>query len=213
MNAQSANLALHTFCRSEPLLPPRPLCAGPGQLLLLTGGDDQALCLALLRLDSSPAGCTCAEVLRLSIPCAHASALRSLWLSQPEQGPADGAPAATAAAFTLGLDQQLRCWRLGIGPPRQPAQQQAAAAPGPDVAASGLPALDASPDGSSTVVRSSDGAWSLQAAEAGCRYTQVVEPAALDVAPLPVPGTPSRSSCRYLVAVAGRGTEALTWQL
>ena len=46
--------------------------------------------------------------------------------------------------------------------------------------------------------------------EAGCRYTQVLEPAAIDV----------RSSgrgaggCRhYDVAVAGRGTEVLEWQL
>ena len=55
----------------------------------------------------------------------------------------------------------------------------------------------------------------LEASEAGCLVTQVLEPAALDVLPeregarlLPGP----RGPASYLVGVAGRGTELLRWQ-
>ena len=67
-------------------------------MLLLTGGDDQALGLTLLQLVVRPGspggsssssggsggdggGVTCRELLRLVVPNAHPSALRSVWAS------------------------------------------------------------------------------------------------------------------------------------
>ncbi|GAB4818244.1 hypothetical protein N2152v2_005290 [Parachlorella kessleri] len=52
----------------------------------------------------------------------------------------------------------------------------------------------------------SSSGWSLAAQEAGCCITQVLEPAALDVARQPGPG-----GAYLLVGVAGRGTEVLRW--
>ena len=264
----------------------------------MTGGDDQALGLTLLQLEvqppfagsmgssssagtssndgndgsSSASGIACRELLRLTIPSAHSSALRSVWVSpllpapsggsgatvQPaaaaatgtQAGDAAGGAALQATAFTLGLDQQLRRWRLHL----QPCQQAAGVCVDPSPASSGCPssswtkspAEPAEEDGflglaeaapaaepwletaryraSTAPIRSSSGGggggssggigWSITAEEAGCRFTQVAEPAALDVLPCggdqaaALPG-PTGS---FIIAVAGRGTEVLTWQ-
>lgn len=268
----------------------------------MTGGDDQALGLTLLQLDvqpplagsmgsrsgggissnegrdgsSSATGIACRELLRLTIPSAHSSALRSVWVSsllpvpsggidaaaQPaaaaatgtQAGDAAGGAALQATAFTLGLDQQLRRWRLHLqpcqlaaavggdsgpgssgcpnssgpssswaDPPADPPVEDgflglAAAAPAAE------PWLETACYSASTVpIRSSSSpsgsggggtGWSITAEEAGCRFTQVAEPAALDVLPsggdhtVALPG-PTGS---FVIAVAGRGTELLTWQ-
>lgn len=286
--------------------------AGEGLLLLITGGDDQALGLTLLQLDVQPApagsqegsrgadcssssgsggrvgGARCRELLRLTIPNAHSSALRSVWAtplltipgscSGSQAGPRGGSrlgasagaaagqqagaaaassggeaagaagdePALQATVFTLGLDQQVRRWRLQLLPcHRAPSTAQPAVVSGTgcSTASSSIPELPlgvldeldvavaagepwpeaarysasrapgSSPSGSSGSGGSSPG-WRISAEETGCRFTQVAEPAALDVLPCgggeaaALPGP----SGGYLVAVAGRGTELLTWE-
>lgn len=164
----------------------------------------------------------------------------------------------TAVAFSVGLDQQVRCWRVRLEEDQRPQQPQWAAPP----STAGLPSLDglALADGESGAddelwledgaelvlpwmdtaryrARSSSGGGggrrggdggseaSLEVEEAGCCFTQVVEPAALDVLPAPllVPGaSPGHqagsallpdTAVKYLVGVAGRGTQLLNWQL
>ena len=218
--------------------PPPP--AGTRHLLLLTGGDDQALALTLLQLGQRPpstsardgggssssdsGGVQCREVLRLAVPCAHASAVRAVWLGAPQPAPAAAAagaavlvehgrqPAWSATAFSLGLDQQLRRWRLRVGPCGQQLEADGGSGPGLGLAqgAGAARYCTSSAEGSSP-------GWQLEAVEAGCRFTQVVEPWALDVladdGTSRVDGSDSGGSGarRYLLAVAGRGTEVLTW--
>ena len=192
------------------------MLAGPGQLLLLTGGDDQALRLCLLQLgccaDSGAGPATCGEMLQLCIPNAHSSALRSAWLS-PLSRAAVAPPALEAVAFTLGLDQQVRCWRVRLR--HQEQEQQAPVRPhnaGGSEAEQpqlGAACYRATSGGGST-------AWQLDVAEVGCRYTQVVEPAALDVleqgaTPVPASLQSLPEARRFLLGVTGRGTEVLTW--
>lgn len=204
-------------------------------MLLLTGGDDQALSLTLLHLPSSGGGNDgrppLAAVLRLAIPNAHSSAVRAVWLGPllarggAAGGRCSGAPVLAAAAFSVGLDQQVRCWRvrLELGQGKLDAGQQAGAAGGGG-AGGGEPAAG------QACYRASSAAVVLEVAEAGCRFCQVVEPAALDV----VPGAPAGDSGtvgggvgphavlppgggsgpqRFLVGVAGRGTEVMEWEL
>ncbi len=274
--------------------------AGEGRLLLLTGGDDQALCLTLLQLARHPrcagtldsssgggnggggdssdssgggsSGIACRELLRLTIPNAHSSALRSAWLSQllpasssssgsqggrpsgakdaqpasseaatqPAAGAAAGSPAGDAGgsaalhatAFTLGLDQQLRRWNLRLCPPllgpgwhvcswpelplELPEDLGEALAVETWLESARYSATSApSGSGSCTDGSTCDGtAWQITAEELGCRFTQVAEPAALDVLPCgdsQAAGLPGLSGS-YVIAVAGRGTELLTWQ-
>jgi hypothetical protein len=238
--------SLPYLCRDS--APPAAVChhlpptAGHDRLLLLTGGDDQALSLTLLHLpdsggggggdsgDGTPPG----AVLRLSIPNAHSSAVRAVWLGPllaPDGAAAasrcSGAPVLAAAAFSVGLDQQVRCWRvrleLGRGKLDADAGQQAGAAGGGGAGGGEHAAGQA-------CYRASSAAAALEVAEAGCRFCQVVEPAALDV----VPGAPA-GDCgtagggvgqhavlppgggggpqRFLVGVAGRGTEVMEWEL
>ncbi|KAL4446854.1 hypothetical protein ABPG77_008098 [Micractinium sp. CCAP 211/92] len=246
--------------------------AGNGRLLLLTGGDDQALCLTMLQLSRAPGGgggvaaatpaelsSRCSVLLQLSIPTAHSSAIRSVWLEAPAAaGPASRqgeAPVAgdagslAAAAFSVGLDQQVRCWRLHLQQQqhRHQHQQQAASLRatadggdpnglGPSDAGAAAAQLDSLPEAGSaryhteSSISTSDGSSGgsgsirLEAEEAGCVFTQVVEPTSLDVLPVHAE-QPARSSAevaaapgsggerRYHVGVAGRGSEVLTWRL
>lgn len=232
-------------------------------MLLLTGGDDQALCLTLLQLSCGSSGssgatrasnggspasstaCSCTELVRLPIPCAHSSALRSVWLQQPTPATASPACSATAAAeptqlgavaFSLGLDQQVRCWQIRVvqQPGLQVQQQQrrqghelaagmagGAAAGPPFLLEAGDAQADAAlfedlpwMDAACYSASSSGGTgeqWRLEAREVGCRYTQVVEPAALDVVPPEAHSLPAECGGHFLVGVAGRGTEVLPW--
>lgn len=81
-------------------LPPPCLPAALDQLLIVTGGDDQALGATLLRRGAGPSaepGWSVAGTAR--VPNAHGSAVRGVWT--------DG-----AAAFSVGLDQRVRSWRV-----------------------------------------------------------------------------------------------------
>lgn len=314
---RSLPCSLSTHVCALPYLPG----AGEGLLLLITGGDDQALGLTLLQLDVQPASAgsqegsrdgdhssssngsggrvgsaRCIELLRLTIPNAHSSALRSVWVSPllsvpsscsgSQAGPRGGNsssssrlgasagaaagqravaaaasaareaagvagddPALQATVFTLGLDQQVRRWRLQLLPcQRAPSAAKPAVVGGtggstggstgsssfPELALGALDELDeavaagepwfkaarysassapgSSPSGSGSSGGSSPG-WRISAEEAGCRFTQVAEPAALDVLPCgggeaaALPGP----SGGYVIVVAGRGVELLTW--
>lgn len=206
--------------------------AGPGRLLLLTGGDDQALALSLLQLGPHPASSSsngssgsceaqCREVLRLSIPCAHSSALRALWLGSPQPAAAPEAalaeermPVWAATAFSLGLDQQLRCWQLRAGPCRQQEPTSGGTGTGNGVPQGPAAARYCASSKPGVGEDGSSAGWQLEAEEAGCRFTQVVEPWALDVLPSSGGGQDdgdSGGARRYVLGVAGRGTEVLTW--
>jgi len=267
------------FHRKTPCTCPRGH-AGGGRLLLLTGGDDQALCLTLLQLTlgSSPTStgisngsagegansctsCSCATLLQLSIPNAHSSAARAVWLEAPggvaaasSEGEAVHAattglePNLELAAFSVGLDQQVRCWRVRLVP-QQPAQLMVQQPQGQQQEEQCMPGCS----NYCTSNSSSGGSQiCLSAEEVRCEFTQVVEPAALDVLPLPASaecdaGAPAPepiaatgaagvvapaasssgiNSCsigsvgsrggrhrRFLVGVAGRGTEVLSWSV
>jgi hypothetical protein len=140
-------------------------------------------------------------------------------------GAAEGAAAAdvlVAAAFTVGLDQQVRCWPLRLGTRQQQHEHG-------ELGSSGLEAAQQAPGSlpgaacyqahSSSSCSSGSPCSSLEVVEAGCCFTQVVEPAALDVLLAPLAeahssGGTGSSACRqYLLGVAGRGTELLTWCL
>lgn len=184
--------------------PPHSRCtAGPGRLLVLTGGDDQSLRVSLLQLSCGSGSCQ--ELLHLAIPNSHASALRAVWLGalSPPPTAAAAAPAAAleATAFTLGLDQQVRRWRIRL-------QQLATEGPG---AANCATTASGSSNGmfngaDSGRYAASSGGWALAVEEAGCRFTQVCEPASLDCCVVPLEGRE-----RHAVGVAGRGTELLPW--
>ena len=90
-------------------------------------------------------------------------------------------------AFTVGLDQRVRRWRLAR-PPEPAAAASSARAGGQE---EGEAAADA--------------CRLLCVEEAGSHVTQVLEPNALDV--LPAPGGAGHDVC-----VTGRGTQLLRWR-
>ena len=188
-----------------PSQPHIPSPAGPGRLLVLSGGDDQAVTATLLQLGARCSGsgngdceggggggapgalqprcCSCAELARVCIPCAHSSALRSVWAEPLRPTAAGGGPAATC--FSLGLDQLVRCWRLEL---------RSVPGPGPGEC------------------------LELDLVELGCAFTQVSEPEALDVLELGGGGGADSGGGggggrSFALAVAGRGTELLTWNV
>lgn len=217
--------------------------AGPDTLFIVTGGDDQALSATLLHV---PQGSSPPVLLaRLCLPNAHSSAIRGVWTNG-------------GVAFSVGLDQRVRAWRLGVTAPEgMPAAAAATVAAQPAVFASGGSGGDCSVEsrvaqgpglvvgmepgegagsdsgslldeleafeamemgaaqlGGSNCERgegSSSGAgpsgWRLEVQEVGCQITQALEPAAIDV--VAVEGGEGMLG----VAVAGRGTELLRWQL
>ena len=135
-----------------------------------------------------------------------------------------------AAAFTVGLDQQVRCWRVHLSahlqqPQQGPRQQELSsdgleAAQGAPGSLLGAACYLADGGGSGGGGNGSSSCSSLRVAEAGCCFTQVVEPAALDVLVAPPveahsggDSGGSSASRQYLLGVAGRGTEVLTWSL
>lgn len=215
--------AVHHPPTHHPALP----AAGPGRLLAVTGGDDQALCATLL---GCPPGGGCEVLAQARLPNAHSSAIRGVWT--------DG-----RLAFSVGLDQRVRAWRLeaaGLNQdPAAPRELQHAAAGGSG--AGGLAAgaggieVDEGADVESLLVElqqleaaagagraaaaaGGGAAGTLAVREAGCCVTQVLEPAALDAMPVPVvkgggaAGGGCGNAAEYLVAVAGRGTEVLRWR-
>lgn len=149
-------------------------------------------------------------------------------------GAAEGAAAAdvvlAAAAFTVGLDQQLRCWRLRLSarPQQQQHEQEELGSQGLEAARGGTSSLPGAACCHAYSRGGSNGSScsSLEVIEAGCCFTQVVEPAALDVLLAPAAeahscgggggngsGSGSNACRQYLLGVAGRGTEVLTWSL
>ena len=128
-----------------------------------------------------------------------------------------------AAAFTVGLDQQVRCWRLRLNSHKNHELEQELQERGSnhlevaDLLEAACYHADSGSNGSSS-------GCSLEVAEAGCCFTQVVEPASLDVLQGPPPAEAFGSSAgsggggggasrQYLLGVAGRGTEVLAWSL
>ncbi|KAL6778720.1 hypothetical protein ACKKBF_B04915 [Auxenochlorella protothecoides x Auxenochlorella symbiontica] len=155
-----------------------------GQLLALTGGDDQALHLQALRPPGAPPGpgprWRAAGALR--VPNAHGSAVRGVWT--------DG-----GVGVSVGLDQRLRTWALDWG--RGGAAGRGGRAGGAGVhghaGSGGRPGRGGMPLGRTPML-----------CALGSVPTQVLEPAALDVLGL--------GAGELAVAVAGRGLELLTWR-
>ena len=161
------------------------------------------------------------------------------------QGAGAAAAEGEAVAFSLGMDQQVRCWRLTL---TQHARQHAAT---PALAERQRQQQQAGPRYMAKTRSSGGGGGGgggavllLKVEELGCTMTQVVEPIALDVLPPPaqqaqrapqapaqqaqqprgqraqqrspaeVGATPAGHAGRcYTLAVAGRGTEVLTWHV
>ena len=137
---------------------------------------------------------------------AHSSAVRGVWT--------DG-----RLAFTTGLDQRVRCWRLAGSLVWQPAHvvNNGAGAlrrqlpPGCPTGAQGAGAAANISDASdgTKVPPASEGCSAekqgvlLQLLQAGSIVSQVLEPACLTVAAV--------SASRFVVAAAGRGLQVLTW--
>lgn len=164
----------------------------PGRVLLLTAGDDQALCAGVVQVQVQVCrgGAQCALRCHVSVPNAHASALRDVWT--------DG-----AATFSLGLDQRLRRWAI-----RTAVEDDGRGAAGAPAAAGGGGAAARQPE------LSSDGGGGIAVEEAGCAIVQVIEPASLDAAFVPGDAPAAEGgdgAAHYQLAVAGRGVQAVRW--
>lgn len=147
-----------------------------------------------------------------AVPNAHTSALRAVWTNG-------------SRAFSTGLDQRVRCWRLaatpgestrpdspGAGAPPGGALPGAAGCSAGDVAAAGAAAVGggrgASSNGAADAVSGSGGdlAPGMRLVREGASVTQVLEPSCLAVAEA------GDGDGRYVVAVAGRGMQLLKYE-
>ncbi|GAQ90663.1 hypothetical protein KFL_006700010 [Klebsormidium nitens] len=163
---------------------------GSGRYVAVSGGDDQAIHTVYFWVGVNAHG---AVEVRLdgkrSLPLAHSSAVKDIWT--------DG-----SYAFSTGLDQRLRCWRLEAArssPQKRPATYPPGAAPG----ISPSPSLSNGhgPHGSSVDGNPTDGYSDGQLVEVSACVTDVPEAAALTVE------RTARGS--YAVAVGGRGLQFL----
>jgi len=146
------------------------------------------------------------------VPNAHTSALRAVWTNGHR-------------AFSTGLDQRVRCWRLaaepgesarpdspGAGAPPGGALGGAAGCSAGDVAAAGAAAVGGGRGGSSNGTADAGSgsggglAPGMRLVREGASVTQVLEPSCLAVAEA------GDGDGGYVVAVAGRGMQLLKYE-
>lgn len=177
------------------------------EAMVVTVGDDQALCASLLcfqwvnshgqkelgKGDTNDSSMLCTLRCQTREPNAHSSAARDVWT--------DG-----FIAYSVGLDQKVRQWKLEV----QKKEAQGAAelqSGGSNAKAGAVCNVEAS---------GGDGVGGcdcvLEIIETGCIVTQVLEPAAVDVAPAGREGGKKSGSVGTMVAVAGRGLQVLDWR-
>jgi hypothetical protein len=196
-------------------------------LVLMTGGDDQALGVTLIRVTQhvmtllnvgQPAGAaahvappiSAAVVARLTLPNAHSSSVRSVKHLELPTGPAG----KQLVVVSAGLDQRVRAWRLKITAGLESHHQSNAAKP------SATPPLSVA-DAGAQQLRSigcpaglaSEGGQEMRAnlVPLGSAVAEVPELCAVDAVWLG--GVEAGECARAAVAVAGRGVQVLELSL
>ena len=188
--------------------PPSGIAAA--QAMVATVGDDQALCASLFNFqwiistqEESGNNQDASGTLLCTLRCqtkesnAHSSAARDVWT--------DG-----GNAYSVGLDHKVRQWELNVqnkaaqeGPNLPPSGKQNSSSIDSGCGGCGGAALE---DDVGSIISEKD--CVLEIRETGCVVTQVLEPAAIDVAVL----ADENKRGAAVVAVAGRGLQVLSWQ-
>jgi hypothetical protein len=179
------------------------------QLLLVTGGDDQALAVTQLSaaLSRSSSGITMALSVIGGVTCsnAHTSAIRGLFAERLQHNTHSSSSSSSSSSYramllvhSVGLDQQVRSWKVTCTATDDDDERCMPDSARPAGASSG---------GAACGKQHCVAAQTLQLTQVDCCQTEVPEPAAICGAVVAQPGL--RQQAQAVLAVCGRGLQLL----